>query len=136
MMNIKWYKEKNFVHIRLTGPVDREMLLNAFDQAISGDQHEPGMGRLWDFRDVDLSGLKSDTIRGLTKYTQKHPAGINDVKVAFLTESDLEYGLTNMFKFASEAATSIRLFRSFEDAESWLLPDEGAGKSPNFFTLN
>ena len=133
-MNIKWYKEKNFVHIRLTGPVDREMILNAFDQAVSSDQHEPGMGRLWDFRDVDLSGLKSDTIRGMTKHTQRYQAGINDVKVAFLTQRDLEYGLTNMFKFASEAATPIKLFRSFEEAEKWLLPDEGGNESPPVFT--
>ncbi len=120
MVDITYHKEKKFVIIKLTGLLNREMILDAFDQAVSNDQYEPGMGRLWDFSEADLSGLDANTIRAMTKHPQKYPDGIGDVKVAFVTHRDLEFGLTNMFRLTSDAATPINLFRSIEAAQSWL----------------
>ena len=119
-MEITWNKDKNIVCIRLTGILDKEMILNAFDQAVSDHRYVSGMGRLWDFRDADLSSISSSTIRAMTRHPQKYPNGIGNVKVAFVTSRDLEYGLTNVFKFSSEAATPINLYRSIEEAEAWL----------------
>ena len=39
-------------------------------------------------------------------------AKINDVKVAFVTGKDLEYGLSRMFEMSSKAMTPIRVFRT------------------------
>jgi hypothetical protein len=77
------------------------------------------MGRLWDFREADLSSLTTDTVKQMAQYSLKFPPGINDVKVAFVTIRPLEYGLSRMFEMASCAKTPISVFELIEEAENW-----------------
>lgn len=79
------------------------------------------MGRLWDFRNADLSSLDAKTIVAMAQYSLKFSSGINDVKVAFVTNSDLVYGLSRMFELSSEAKTPIEVFRSVSKAEKWMM---------------
>jgi hypothetical protein len=113
---------KQIARIKLTGMLSRNMILRAFDAAISHERYKPGMGRLWDFRTADLSALDSGTIAEMARYSIKFPPGVNDVKVAFVAGRELEYGLSRMFEFFSEdaAETTIAVFYSIDEAEQWL----------------
>jgi hypothetical protein len=113
--------EKNIAYIRLSGKLTKEIILHAFDSSVADEKYKKGMGRLWDFRDADLSALTHETISEMAQYSLRFPPGVGDVKVAFLTGRDLEYGLSRMFELVSRAKTPIRVFRSIEEAEEWLM---------------
>jgi hypothetical protein len=120
-MDLRIDEEKNIAHIRLSGQLGRKVILDSFDLTVSDKRYRKGMGRLWDFRDADLSSLSTETIVEMAQYSLKFPPGINDVKVAFVTSTPLEYGLSRMFEMSSKAATPIRVFREIDKAVNWLM---------------
>lgn len=114
-------EKKNIAYIKLSGVLNQETILGAFDLTVADKRYKTGMGRLWDFRDADLSGLDADMISELGRHSLKFPAGINDVKVAFVTSRSLEFGLSRMFGLVAEAKTPTNVFRSMEEAEKWMM---------------
>ncbi len=77
------------------------------------------MGRLWDFRDADLSKLNTRAVKRLAKHPLQFPPGINEVYVAFVTGRDLEFSMARMFEsYSSDAETKIMVFRDLEEAEA------------------
>ena len=125
-MELEFDSEKGIAYVRLTGHLDEQTILAAFDQVVADERYRPGMGRLWDFREADLSGLDSATIRRMAHYSLRFPPGINDVKVAFATDRDLEFGLSRMFEgMALDTKTPIAVFRSVAEAEAWMVTPAG-----------
>ena len=120
-MDLRNYEEKNITYIKLSGTLSKKVILRAFDLTVSDKRYKEGMGRLWDFRDADLSSLDSKTILEMAQYSSRFPPGINDVKVALVASRDLEYGISRMFQAASEAITTIRVFRAVDEAEKWMM---------------
>lgn len=120
-MDLRIDEEKNIAYIKLSGLLSKKVILSAFDLAVSDKRYKKGMGRLWDFGDADLSSLDSETITEMAQYSLRFPPGINDVKVAFVTSRDIEYGLSRMFEMSSQATTPIRVFRAMDEAEKWMM---------------
>ena len=123
-MKLKIDKTKNIAHIKLTGSLNSKEILDAFDAVVADNEYKQGMGRLWDFREADLSSLTTDTVKQMAQYSLKFPPGINDVRVAFVTSRPLEYGLSRMFEMASRAKTPISVFESIEEAQKWMTKRE------------
>jgi hypothetical protein len=121
-MDLYFDEEKYIVYIKLSGRLDKKFILSAFDLSVSDKRYRIGMGRLWDFRDADLSSLDNETIVEMAQYSKKFPRGINNVKVAFVVFRDLEFGLTRMFEMSSRAKTPIHVFRTIAEAEEWMMP--------------
>ena len=120
-MDLRIDEEKNIAYIKLSGLLSKKVILSAFDLIVSDKRYKNGMGRLWDFRNADLSSLDSETITEMAQYSLRFPPGINDVKVVFVTSRNLEYGLSRMFEMSSEAMTPIRVFRAMDEAEKWMM---------------
>lgn len=120
-MDLRIDREKNIAYIKLSGLLSKEDILSAFDSTVSDKRYQTGMGRLWDFRDADLSSLKTETVVEMAQYSLKFPLGIKDVKVAFVTDSDLEFGLSRLFEMSSKAMTPIHVFRAMDEAVKWLM---------------
>ena len=120
-MDLRIDEEKNIAYIKLSGLLSKKVILSAFDLTVSDKRYKKGMGRLWDFRDADLSSLYSETITKMAQYSLRFPPGINDVKVAFVTSRNLEYGLSRMFEIMSKATTPIFVFRAMDEAEKWMM---------------
>jgi hypothetical protein len=120
-MDIRIDEEKNIAYIELSGTLSEKIIFSAFDLAVSDKRYKKGMGRLWYFKDADLSSLDTETIAGLGQHSIGFPRGINDVKVAFVTNEDVEYGLTRMFEILSKTMTPTRVFRSMGEAEKWMM---------------
>jgi len=121
VMKLRIDEKKNIAYIKLSGQLSQEVILRAFDLTVSDKKYKKGMGRLWDFRDADLSSLGSETIAAMAQYSLRFPPGLNDVKVSFVTSKDLEYGLSRMFEMLSNAKTPIRVFRAIDKAENWMM---------------
>ena len=119
-MDLRIDEEKKIAYIKLSGRLSKEAILSVFDLAVSDKRYKNGMGRLWDFRDADLSTLDVMTIVEMAQYSIKFPPGINNVKVAFVTNRDLEYGLSRMFEMSSNAKTPIQVYRTMAEAEEWM----------------
>ena len=123
-MELKIDTTKNIAHIKLTGSLGSKEILDAFETVVANNKYKKGMGRLWDFREADLSSLTTDTVKQMAQYSLKFPPGINDVRVAFVTSRPLEYGLSRMFEMASRAKTPISVFESIEEAQKWMTKRE------------
>lgn len=120
-MDLRIDEENKIAYIKLSGLLSKDAILNAFDLTVSDKRYKNGMGRLWDFRDADLSSLKPGAVIEMAQYSLRFPPGINDVKVAFVVSRNLEYGLSRMFDSTSQSKTPIRVFRSMGEAEKWMM---------------
>jgi hypothetical protein len=120
-MDLHIDEEKNIAYIKLSGQLSKKAILSAFDLAVADERYKNGMGRLWDFRDADLSSFDTATVMEMAQYSKRFPPGINNVKVAFVVSRDLEYGLSRMFQMSSEARTPIQVFRTMAEAEKWMM---------------
>lgn len=122
VLDLQTDQAKNIAYIRLTGPLSRDIILDAFDATVSDKRYRKGMNRLWDFRDADLSSLDSSTIAEMAMHSTTFPAGINDVKVVFVVSREMEFGLSRMFEaYSMDAKTSVSVFYTMGEAEAWLL---------------
>lgn len=124
-MPIQIDESKNIAYIKMIGKVTSKDILQALDLAVSSEKYKKGMGRLWDFTEIDLSSLESELIPTMAQYSLKFPSGIRDVKVSFVVNKPLAYGLTRMFKTYSDlyAKSQVRIFDSLDEAEAWMLGD-------------
>lgn len=122
-MELRIDEARNIAYIKVTGRLGKQEILEAFDAAVSHQRYRMGMDRLWDFRDADLSSLDASTIQEIARYSTTFPAGITDVREAFVTSRTLEFGLLRMFEAYSESAearTTIAVFDAMQDAETWM----------------
>ena len=122
-MELRIDEGKNIAYIKMTGTVSSNAILNAFDIAVSDEKYKKGMGRLWDFTDIDLSSLDSDDIPKMAQHSLSFSPGINDVKVAFVVTKTMEYGLARMFQIYSDlhAKTQVRVFDTTDKTEKWIM---------------
>lgn len=125
-MELKIDQEKNIAYIKFIGLVSSKDILEAFDIAVSDEKYKKGMGRLWDFTEIDLSALDSSAIPSMAKHSLLFPPGISDVKVAFVVTKTMEYGLTRMFQTHSDldAKTKVLIFNTIDEAEKWMMKKE------------
>ena len=125
-MEIRIDETKHIAYIKLVGKVKSKDILRAFDEAVSSQKYQPGMARLWDFTEIDLTSLEYNLIPDMARYSTKFPSGIRDVKVAFVVRKSLEYGLTRMFQTYSDmyAQSQVTVFTTYEEAEQWINEDK------------
>lgn len=119
-MGISFDTDRNLALIVLSGALTRDLILETLDATVADSRYRPGMARLWDFREADVSSLTAEAILGMAQYSLRFPPGINDVKVAFVADSDVVFGLARMFELRSEAKTPIRVFRDLNEAHAWI----------------
>ena len=80
-MDLRIDEEKNIAYIKLSGLLSKKVILSAFDLTVSDKRYKNGMGRLWDFRDAELSSLDSETITEMAQYSLRFPQGIKIEKI-------------------------------------------------------
>lgn len=121
-MDLRIDDEKNIAYIKIKGKVSSKDFLAVLDAAVSSEKYRKGMGRLWDFTEVDLSALDSSAIPKMAQHSLSFAPGIRDVKVAFVVTKTNEYGLTRMFQAYSElcAKTQVNIFATIDEAEKWM----------------
>ncbi len=121
--------QKNLVRIKCSGIMQIKVLLEACDQALADPRYSPGMGRIWDVADADLSQITTEQVQEITSYLTAKSDNVNYVRVGVVAEGSLGYGLARVFAAVSEhtAKNEVMPFRSLEDAEAWV--SEGIAKN-------
>ena len=117
---MKYNEEQNVLYLKLSGQLSKEAILSVLNWARSDEKYKKSTGRIWDFREADLSSVDAMTIIEMAQYPNEFPTETNDVKVALVASADLEYGLGRMFEMATESSAAIQVFRSIAKAEDWL----------------
>ena len=81
-------QSKHFVRICFFGLVDYDLILASYNQVVESSNYLPGMGRIWDVSEADPSGLTNTDIWMASNYSKMFRSGVNDVKVALLSENE------------------------------------------------
>ena len=95
------------------------------DDAINGakslwqTQDWLGKAAVWDFREAHFD-MSSSEIEQLAQFILHHQPSIPPSKMAFVAQSDLEFGLSRVFEaYRQDERTDFRVFRDFEEALEW-----------------
>ena len=78
---------------------------------------------LWDFREADLSKIKTEDFREIVKDVKKISLERVDGKTAFVVKRDFEFGIGRMMEAFGEIEKmhfESRSFRNMDDAKKWL----------------
>ena len=106
--------------------IDQFILQDAIEQlkSIFGDKQNED---IWDFRGcvVDES-LIYDSLVQVVSYIANHKNRRGHRKTAILADQDFLFGMSRMFaSLAERLPYSVRVFRTPEAAELWLLSEDG-----------
>ncbi len=84
---------------------------------------EPTPNNLWNLLKADVSKIDSFDIKKLAQFPREYVPSRVGGKTALVSSHDLAYGLSRMYKMYAEIAgqnAEIQIFRSLEDAQTWL----------------
>lgn len=95
------------------------------DEITHSNQYPVNINALWDVREQDFTDVTSSTLQNLVKISKCYPERGNAM-AAFVTNENLAFGMLRMYEITSsmeENNTSqhLRVFRSYSEAEKWLL---------------
>jgi len=120
-MNLKFAENDKYVQIKLSGKLTAVEILKAFENTVYHKNYKPGMGRLWDFREVDLSDLSAGIISEMAQYYLGFEEEINDVKVSYVVSKPAEYNVLRMLQtFSQGAKTQIMVYYDMANAIKWV----------------
>ena len=113
---------RSFVRIRVRGKLDAEQARQALSEVIA---RHPGLHRLWDFRESDLTEWSSDDMRSFADFSRSAGPAAGITRVAALVSRDVDYGPSRMYEVLAASPTmQYRVFRDESEAEAWLSRDE------------
>jgi len=84
---------------------------------------EPTPNNLWNLLDADLSRIDSIDIERLAQFPQEYVPSRVGGKTALVSSDNYAYAMSRMYEMFAEIAgqkVQIQVFRSLEDAQTWL----------------
>jgi hypothetical protein len=110
---------------RLEGSVDDASLLAALRRLWGDAAYDPSLPELYDFRGIPAGGVTSQGVRAVASLNQELHAGAPPVRVAFLVDHDLGFGLLRMYRpyVHDDRGDNIGVFRDEAPALAWLRGD-------------
>jgi hypothetical protein len=104
------------------GVADIPGIFAFLDDIVSHPQWVPGMQILVDHRDLNLNKIAQDGIREVSRYFANLSLNLGNGKIAFVLNRDIDFGIARAWELmtADDVEISIYMFRSIEDARTWL----------------
>jgi hypothetical protein len=112
---------------RMSGEAKPEDFVVSTRAMISNPRFTPGMDRVADLTELDVSAFTPNDIEQIAVTQAPHVAGIGPGQFVIVTGySPLRYGLSRMFEayFNVDAGASLRVFETVDQALAYLRPDE------------
>jgi hypothetical protein len=109
----------------LLATVNTPLTLKDFEAAMKGitrsDQFPSDIRTLWDVRELDFSNIDRSFEERLIDIRKKFPER-GSARNAVVVAHDLGFGMARMYEaLADDLPLQFRVFRSFTEAEDWLL---------------
>lgn len=113
----------DYVVVRVHGELTTREAFRIRARAVS---RHPGLPRMWDFRQADLSSWTQDEIRAMAESLNTRRDG-PATRVAALVSRDIEFGISRIFEVLAEdlSTDQFDVFRLETDAVGWLLAIHG-----------
>ncbi len=107
------------------GNISNEDLLECYRTLFDDKEYEPGYHEIADVTNGDLAAVTGNGLRALAgMISQKLGPNCPPFKTAIIAPRDLDYGMSRMYEvFSSESPENVRVFRSKEEAMSWIKED-------------
>lgn len=120
---------QRLVTVILTGRVTAHGVVRAIKGLTSHPQYRPGIPKLWDARQADLSKLTRAEFRSIARAGRVSELSTRGIRVAVLVTRPVDFGIARMFELSEgyDLLDALRVFRNQDAAIAWLTQDE---KSP------
>jgi hypothetical protein len=92
------------------------------EKAIASFYHEgASQNVLWDLREASLQELSTADIQDIVQFLRKNDYVRPKGRTAMVAPKDVDYGLVRMGEaYANGLPTAFRVFRSLQEAQTWL----------------
>jgi hypothetical protein len=108
---------------RFVGEIDDDSLVACLRRVWTGAGYDPSLPELYDFRAVRTGDVSSAAIRTVARLNRELHPDSPPVRVAFVVESDLGFGLLRMYRpyVHDDRGENIGVFRDEAQALAWAL---------------
>lgn len=126
-LDISYKSEKDFLKISVKGQLLPEEFQMAMEKITQSDQYPPNTNTIWDMRDLDSKTVDPNLLENFIKIRKQYPVR-DTARQAFVANEDLAFGSMRMYEIVSSLDKSdlpenIMVFRSYSEAEIWLLSE-------------
>ena len=117
--------DENLITVTISGTIQYDELLSAFDARTKEETYRPGMNLLCDGREARLDFSTSDVINLVEAMAVRREERGEGFRFALVGGSDLTYGMGKVFQgYAVRLPENIRVFRDFEEARRWVMESQ------------
>ena len=115
-------KEFEIVEVRAFGRATLEGFIKLDTELVAHDLWTPGMGVLFDLRELDLRSLSVEDVRENAKAVRSLSDNFGSASFACVMTSEVDFGIARMFEMLTADGTQlkIKVFRCISEARSWL----------------
>ncbi len=119
--------DTGLIHGEFSGVVTAHEFEEMLRELCEADSFPPDCDAVWDCRDIDFRATDREFLNTLIGIRADFPQR-GGARLAMIASQDLGFGLTRMFEALSEhLPQTLRVFRTKEDAEQWLLRNTERG---------
>lgn len=125
-IHTKYDKEKDVLHTSLIGVVTLTEIENVIQEVLQKGEFSPDVDTLIDVSNLNFDEIDANFLNQVISLEKKnaHRAG---ARVAFIAESELDYGMSRMYiSLSNELPKTSKVFNSHAEAEAWLLESKGS----------
>jgi len=120
-VELRYDREKEVLCVAVKGPLTPEEFEGALKDIIRSDQFPPDIRSLWDMREADLKDIDRGIEERLINIRKEYPER-GSARVAVVVVNDRDFGMSRMYQSLSEdLSRPMQVFRSYTEAEDWLL---------------
>ena len=125
MISFRRHPHLDAVLFEFVGEFTVEEYFDGMEAFLRSDVFRPGIDSLWDFRQVSVRSVTPDALMSVAEYNKTlAPSRGKTWRVALVVSAEVAFGLSRMFTaYVDSAPNEVRVFRSMEEAETWLLGD-------------
>ena len=117
----KIFQDRDLVYALGIGEVTYEDLLLHIEELAADPKYISPMKKLVDYRNSSLSSLSTENSIKITKKKALLYETFKNEKCAFVTTSDLDFGMTRLHgAHIEDSGIMTNVFRNFEEALAWL----------------
>lgn len=124
------FPEHDLLLSRFEGYLTTELLLGHYRKLIAIDAESPMHAEVVDFRGVSGTDVTPSTLRRVGEQIADHyREDPGQLRCAVLAPTDLGYGFSRMYEMGSSpAAIDTQVFRTLDEALSWLSEADAASR--------
>lgn len=118
--------DSSIVYVDVTGSPSTAEMCEAIDRVVADPDFQAGFGLLSDHRRLDVPAT-TDQVHAILGRLTEHKSAFGTIRWAIVVDRTASFGMMRMLSvLAEEVPARVEVFRSVDEAKSWLLKKAGA----------